>query len=518
MFSKFSEASQKVLMGAKKEMQELKHSYVGSEHLVLSLLKFDKDFINVLKNKGITYLKFKDRLIDLVGIGDSENEWFLYTPLLKRIIETASYLSKDSSSEITPIHLIYALLEEDEGIAIRIFESFDIELDELKEYYSTTLVSKKKSGKKKLLVEEFGIDLTLKASNMELDPVVERDAELDRLIEILCRRSKNNPLLIGEAGVGKTALVEELARRIVTGNIPDKLRNKRIISVSIASLVSGTKYRGEFEERITKMIKELENNSDIYLFIDEIHTIMGAGGAEGAIDAANIFKPALSRGRIKLIGATTNDEYKKTIEKDRAMERRFQTIFIEEPNFDKTLKILKKLKPMYQDYHGVRIDDDLLINIIKLSNRYIHDRYQPDKSIDILDEVCSKVSLKTNKQPLKLKSYKEELEKIRESKNKSLLNQNFLEATKLSVKEKELLTEINRLELNYVQRKNLKVIKFDDIKEVISIRSGIPLFDMDKINLNSINVLSKHLLETIIGQEHAINELIRSTKRFKISY
>ena len=343
MFSKFSEEAQKVLMYSKKEMQDLKHPYVGSEHLFLALLKVDSELSKKLNEFGITYSKFKEKLIELVGIGKEENPWFLYTPLLKRVMETALLISKESSSgEVTTEHLLFSILEEGEGVAVRVLNKLSVEVADLQDYFSTKLSSKKKNGRKKLLVEEFGVDLTKKASMNELDPVVGRENEIKRIMEILCRRGKNNPLLIGDAGVGKTALVEELARLIVQEKVPDKLKNKRIISVSIASLVSGTKYRGEFEERVTKMLKELETSDDILLFIDEIHTLMGAGGAEGAIDAANIFKPALARGKIRLIGATTTDEYKQTIEKDRAMERRFQTVFVYEPDQEKVYDILNE--------------------------------------------------------------------------------------------------------------------------------------------------------------------------------
>ena len=519
MFSNFSEEAQKTLMGAKKEMYDLKHSYIGSEHLLLSLFKTNKDFSRKMKDYGITYSKFRDKLVELVGIGNEENDWFLYTPLLKRIIETALLVSKESSSkEVTNEDLIYAVLEENDGIAVRILEMFDIDMDDLRDFYSIKLSSLKNNGNKKLIIEEYGVDLTQKALNLELDPVVGRDEELNRIIEILCRRSKNNPLLIGEAGVGKTALVEELARMIVSGKVPRKLLNKRIISVSLASLVSGTKYRGEFEERVTKMLSELECNDNIYVFIDEIHTIMGAGGAEGAIDAANIFKPALSRGKIKLIGATTRDEYKKTIEKDHAMDRRFQTVFIDEPDDKKTLNILKTLRPIYQEYHDVRIDNDILVSIIELSNKYIYNRYQPDKSIDILDDLCSMVSLRNNKLPLKLDTYRLELDKVRKSKRESLINQDFLKATKIVSKEKKLLTEINKLELNNINKKHQVVIKFEDVRKVVSIMTGIPIFEVDKSNLKYINELRKHLLESIIGQDNAISELVLSTKRIKLGY
>ena len=468
MFSKFSEDAQKVLMNAKKEMQDLKHPYVGSEHLFLSLLKVNNDSSKKLNELGITYNSFKDKLIELVGIGKEENPWFLYTPLLKRVLETALLISKESSfNEVTTEHLLFAVLEEGEGVAIRVLNKLAVDINELQDYFSSRLSGKKKNGKKKLMIEEFGIDLTKKALNNELDPVIGREAEIKRMMEILCRRTKNNALLIWEAGVGKTAIVEELARQIVLDKVPEKLKNKKVISISIASLVSGTKYRGEFEERVTKMLKDLETSDDILLFIDEIHTLMGAGGAEGAIDAANIFKPILARGKIRLIGATTVDEYKQTIEKDRAMDRRFQTVFVYEPDNDRIYDILKSLKPIYESYHGVRIDDSKLQSIINLSNKYIYDRKQPDKAIDILDEVCSKVSL-LNGSDNKLGLYKEELSRIKEVKKQYLINQDFEQATLAKKKEKDLLTKINSLELKSSSKKFLQSIQDYDIALVIS--------------------------------------------------
>ena len=518
MLSKFSEEAQKVLINAKKEMQELKHPYVGSEHLFLSLLKINKEFSNRFKDLGITYSKFKNKLIEMVGIGSSENNWFLYTPLLKNIIEAALLISKESTnSEVTSSHLIYALFEEGEGVAIRVLNSFDINIDDIEHDYSKILTTKRKKQSKKLIVEEFGVDLTKKALNNELDPVIGRDKEIKRMMEILCRRSKNNPLLIGEAGVGKTALVEELARMIVSKQVPNKLKNKRIISLSLAALVSGTKYRGEFEERIIKMLKEVEEADDIFLFIDEIHTIMGAGGAEGAIDAANIFKPALSRGKIRLIGATTINEYKQTIEKDKAMERRFQTVFINEPDNLETYKILKEISPIYEEYHNVKISDELIRKIIELSNRYLYDRCQPDKSIDILDEVCSKVALNNNKVFNKLDLYNEQLIEVRESKNKYLLKQDYTNAAKLKNKEKELTTKINNLELKKT-KKNKKIIKLSDVELVVSNKSKIPIYEINGVDNKYINTMEKNLKKEIVGQDAAISELINITKRFKLGY
>lgn len=519
MFSKFSEEAQKVLLNAKKEMQELKHPYVSSEHLFLSLLKINKKFKQKMQDYGVTYTKFKDKVVESVGIGADTNNYFIYTPLLKRIIEDALLISKDSlNSEVNSEHLIYAIFEEGEGVAIRILSSLDIDVDELHEYYSTDIINtKKNTNKKKMLVDEFGIDLTKKASLGELDPVIGRDSEIKNILEILCRKSKNNPLLVGEAGVGKTALVEELARLIVNDKVPAKLKNKRIISISIASLVSGTKYRGEFEERVIGMLKELEEHDEILLFIDEIHTIMGAGGAEGAIDAANIFKPALSRGKIRLIGATTIDEYKQTIEKDRAMERRFQKVLIKEPDTNQVYNILKVLKPVYEKFHGIKINDDLLHRIIELTDKYVYDRYQPDKSIDILDEVCSMVALKGVKGINKLDLYKDELRNIKNIKNDYLINQDYNNASKIIFKEKDLISKINHLELK--KEKNIiKEVKLSDIAEVIHRKTGIPIYEVNGVDMKYINNLKKYLSDRIIGQDHAISKLVEITKRFKLGY
>lgn len=518
MFSKFSEEAQKVLLNAKKEMQELKHPYVGSEHLFLSLLKCDSELSKKLNDFGITYNKFKDKLIELIGYGTEKNDWFLYTPLLKRVMETALLISKESSNgEVTTDHLLFAILEEGGGVAVRILNEMDIDVSDIQDYFSTKLSSKKKNNKKKLLVEEFGVDLTKKAMFNELDPVVGRDKEIKRIMEILCRRGKNNPLLIGDAGVGKTALVEELARLIVEDKVPIQLKNKRIISVSIATLVSGTKYRGEFEERVTKMLKELENSDNILLFIDEIHTLMGAGGAEGAIDAANIFKPALARGKIRLIGATTTDEYKQTIEKDRAMDRRFQTVFVYEPDTEAVYQILEKLKPIYEAYHGVKIGDDELKLIIKLSNKYIYDRKQPDKAIDILDEVCSKASISKYKSFSKLNIYKEELNQIVAAKNQFIIKQDFENAMCLKTQEKSVLSKINKLELKKTN-KQVNTINVSDIAEVVSQKTNIPIYEINSSNSKYIKNLETCLKKKIIGQDEAITSLVSATKRIKLGY
>ena len=396
MFGKFSEEAQRVLVDAQKEMSELKHPYIGSEHLLLAILKNNKDLVNKFKKYKITYKSFKEELINLVGMGDNTPDLLLYSSTLKTILENVIIESRETGDEISVNELLLSLLNEGEGKAIRILLSLGVDINKLYSDISEKRKIKQKKSKK-LIVEELGVDLTKRAKNNELDPVIGRDIELNRVIEILSRRIKNNPLLIGEAGVGKTAIAEELARRIVSGNVPMPLKNKRIISVDMACTVAGTKYRGEFEERIKKMVKELEDNDDVIIFIDEIHTLVGAGGAEGAIDASNILKPALAIGKLKLIGATTISEYKKFIEKDNALDRRFQKVFVEEPDKSNLKNILMNLKSIYEAYHGVKIEEKLIDKIIELSDRYIYDRCEPDKSIDILDEVCTKVSLKEAK-------------------------------------------------------------------------------------------------------------------------
>ena len=297
MFSRFTEDAQKILIMAKCEMQELKHPYVSSEHLLLSILHYSKpDFISFLSTYGLTYSSFKKKLVDVIGEGSKESEWFLYTPLLKKIIENAILDSKDENDDVTVEHLFLSLLEEGEGVANRIMMNMDIDIDLLYDKFSSRIVKNNGHGNTKLYIDDFAVDFTDKAKNGEFDPVIGRDEQIRQIIEVLLRRKKNNPLLIGDAGVGKTALVEELARRISLGIVPNELKNMRVLSISISSLVAGTKYRGEFEERLNKMIDELENVSNVILFIDEIHTIIGAGGAEGAIDASNILKPYLARG------------------------------------------------------------------------------------------------------------------------------------------------------------------------------------------------------------------------------
>lgn len=513
MIGNFNEEAQNILVKAKLEMLDLNHPYIGTEHLVLATLHTNSELSTRLKEYGLTYDKFKEQIINIIGMGSKKSEIFLYTPLLRKVIENAILDSKDNNNgEVTPYHLFSSLLEEGEGIAIRIFISMDLDVESMYEEFASKLIKKRKK-KKKILAEDLGIDLTEKAKNNLLDPVIGREKEVQRVLEILCRRCKNNPLLIGLPGVGKTAIVEELSR-LIASNEAGILNGKKIISIDMASLVAGTKYRGEFEDRMKKLIKEVENDNDIILFIDEIHTLIGAGGAEGAIDASNILKPALARGKIRIIGATTTAEYHKYIEKDGALERRFQKIFVEEPSISDTKNILLKLKPLYEKYHKVSMNDSVIDSIIALSEKYIYDRNRPDKELDIMDEVCSKVSLQnnTNEEASKLQK---ELNDIRDKKKTYILDNDIKKAYYYRQKENEVLNKLNSLELTTT---NSKEVSINDIASVINNRCSIPMYEVLSDSVKSIKTIEDSLSKTIIGQDNAIKELISITKRIKLGY
>jgi len=514
MFNSFEEEARKVLIVAKEEMKNLNHPYVSSEHLLLAILKGDNEITDKLSEYDLDYKTFKNEIIKVIGKGTKSNEFFLYTPLLKRIIENASLDAKENNNgTVTVNHLFSSLLEEGEGVAIRILIGMDIDIDDLYNEFTFKLTNQK--GGKKLLLEELGVDLNKKALNGDLDPVTGRDNEIKRVLEILSRRTKNNPLLIGEAGVGKTAIVEELARMIVSGDVPISLKNKRIISLDMATSVAGTKYRGEFEERMHKILKEIEENDDIILFIDEVHTLVGAGGAEGAIDASNIFKPALARGKLRCIGATTTDEYKKYIAKDSALERRFQKVTIEAPTKETTKDILLNLKDIYQSYHNVTIENNIVDLIIELSEKYIYNRNQPDKSIDILDEVCAKASLKESKNMTLYKEYNKELKNIIANKKEAIINNDFTKASEYKNEEFKLMNEINNLELTLYKKKPKKVTKID-VANVVNSKTGIPIYELLNEKKTIIKQTEKIIKEKLIGQDEAVKKVSNIAKKIKL--
>lgn len=509
MISNFNEEAQNILVKAKLEMLELKHPYVGTEHLVLAILHTKNELTEKLAKYNLTYNAFKKEILNVIGKGTKKSEFFLHTPLLKKVIENAIMDSKDNNNGIvTPNHLFAGLLDVGEGIAIRIFISMNLDLDNMYDEFTSKIYENSHHQEKKLLIEELGVDLTQKAKNNEIDPVIGREEEIKKLEEILCRRTKNNPLLLGNPGVGKTAIVEGLALLINNSNVPQKLQNKKIISLDMASAVAGTKYRGEFEERMKKILAEIEDNDNIILFIDEIHTLIGAGGAEGAIDASNILKPALARGKIKCIGATTTDEYKKHFQKDLALDRRFQIINVEEPTIEKTKEILYKIKPIYEQYHNVSISEEIINSLIKLSEKYLYNHYRPDKQIDILDEVCSKVNIKENKDITNLKS---NLNEIKNKKELYIKENNIKKAYEYKIKE----TEFKKNIFNTTQKKEVTIT---DIATVINNKTGIPIYEILKDNKKVITDIETNLKKEIIGQDEAISKLINITKRIKLGY
>ena len=501
----FDEESQKLIINAKREMLELNHPYVGSEHLLLAILKNRQlEITKKLKEYNITYEGFRSELIKIVGIGSKNNRWFLFTPLLRRIINNATYYSKDLNKVVTPYHLFLSILQEGDGVANRILMGMKIDLNLLYEkFLSTEIVDKEMNTP---ILDELGINMNNYSLSGKYDPVIGRDSQIDQVIQTLLRKNKNNPLLIGEAGVGKTAIIEELARRITIGLVPFKLRNMQIYSVSMSSLVAGTKYRGEFEEKLNGLLNEVIANDNIILFIDEIHTLVGAGGAEGAIDASNIVKPYLARGNIKIIGATTIEEYNKYIFKDKALDRRFKKIFVEEADISIVKEILFGLKDIYSKYHNVSISNDLLTYIIDISNTCIFNGRQPDKAIDLLDEVCCYCLMNSDSLNNQLSKYEVDIKEMENNKNNEIINHNFKKALYYKEEEMKLRDEYNNKLFNTNLNKSIKVTK-KDVDSVIYQRYQIPL------NINSIEI-KNHIKKEVLGQDIIVDGIVSSLSKY----
>ena len=480
----------KILKNSEIEAKRFKNEFVSSEHLLLSLLKIETKAKQIFTKHNITYNE-AEKLIKKSNANTSNN---YYTLTTKKIIDNAFVTNKENSSEITPINLTLSILDEKNSKAYTILQTLSKDINLLYKDFVKELTKSENN-----ILTELGTNLNELVINNEIDKVIGRDSEIERIIEILARKNKNNPILIGEAGVGKTAIVEELARRIVTKNIPPILKNKTIISINLASIISGTKYRGEFEEKMNKIVKELENNNNLILFIDEIHTIVGAGGAEGAIDASNILKPMLARGKAKCIGATTINEYKKTIEKDKALDRRFQKIIIEEPNEKEIINILSKIKSDYEKFHNVRIPNEILKQIPILSKKYIFGRSEPDKSIDILDEVCAKTNIFANTK--EIEKITRQIKTLNKKKNNYIKKENYNFAIKLS----EDINALNK-KLEKINSKNVKTVTADILKMIIEKKSNIKIYDVN--NKSYFNEIKTKLNKKIIAQEKQIDKLI----------
>lgn len=497
MFDKYSFTISKIFKFAEEEMKVLHHPYVGSEHLLLSLLKNSKDVKEIASKYNLTYDNFKKELMLVVGSSSKASSYVLYTPLLKRVINLAMEDAKERKEELNSKHLFLALLEEGEGIAIRLLYGMNINLDSM---YDELNEREDKSNQK---LEILNIGKNLSDVINPDDILVGRDKELNLIIETLIRKNKNNPLLVGDAGVGKTAIVEELVRRINLKEVPKSLQNKRIIMLEMGSLVAGTKYRGEFEEKLTKVIKELESNPNIILFIDEIHTMVNAGGAEGAINASDILKPYLARGKVKIIGATTTHEYNKFILRDKALNRRFELIKICEPSILETEEILNKIKPSFEKHYNIKITQKNISDIVQLTNRYISDRRNPDKSIDILDSVCAMKEV-SNKTSNIIDSYKYKKEEIIKLKEEMVKKNDFVRALEYHNEE----VKIDKI-LNKKMKQTIKITE-QDILNLISRKCNIPIINKK----SKYKELENFLLNNLIGQDEAIKKIIKNMINF----
>lgn len=529
-FNSFTTKANEVLNLAIKSAQAYGHNYIGTEHILIGLLSTDST-IPALTNNNITY-EGVDRLIrEEIGVG---NPTSLtpddFTPRAKRIIEISFQIARTMrNSYVSVEHLLAALLKEDDSYAVKFINElgtdsqrvFDDLISDLSSnsYDSNPQSSSKKKGKSKTpTLDEFGKNLTELAKQGKIDPVIGREKEIERVIQILSRRNKNNPCLIGEPGVGKTAIAEGLALKIVNGEVPEMLANKTIYSLDLTSMVAGTKYRGDFEERIKKAMDEVKDNKDVILFIDEIHNIMGAGAAEGAVDAANILKPSLARGEIQVIGATTISEYRKNIEKDAALERRFQPVTVGEPTEEETVEILKGLRDKYEAHHKVKITDDAINSAVKLSSRYINDRFLPDKAIDLIDEAASVVRLNAYTLPQNLKDMEEEIKRLNAEKQDAVNNQKFEEAAKIRDKANELnkLLDDEKSKWRNSSNHDVKAVSSDEIAQVVSQWTGVPVNQLTKEESERLLNMEKILHERIVGQDKAVSAISKAIRRGRV--
>ena len=532
IFGRFTERAQNVLYYAKQSAQEFRHGYIGTEHILLGLLKEDKGISkNLLNDMNVNEENVKNLIAQYESFGEFElnQKEIPLTPRTKRLLELSLLEARDKGHNyITPEHMLLALIKKEDGLAYTILNDLGVNFEKLKAQLESD--PNLKQGKQVTgegnervahntpTLDKYGRDLTKMAEEGKLDPVIGRSAETERVLEILCRRIKNNPCLIGDPGVGKTAIAEGLAQKIVQGNIPEILKNKRVIALDISSMVAGSKYRGEFEERVKKIMDEIYKDKNVILFIDEIHTIVGAGGAEGAIDASNILKPALARGEIQCLGATTIDEYRKYIEKDSALERRFQPVNVGEPTKEESIEILKGLRDKYEAHHGVKITDDAIVAAVELSDRYITDRFLPDKAIDLIDEAGAKVRIKNLTAPPSLKDMEAELEKVVKEKEDAVIVQDFEKAASLRDKEKNLKQQLKDFTDNWKKQSHMvtETVSEDQIAEVVSTWSNVPVEKLTEKEADRLLKLEETLHKRVIGQNEAVKSIARAVRRARV--
>jgi ATP-dependent Clp protease ATP-binding subunit ClpC len=521
----FSEAARKAIEYARDEAARLRHDYIGTEHLLLGLIRLGEGMaIDIISNIGIDLAELKTSVEEVVqpSGGTMTMGQLPLTARAKKTLEVAGQEARAlKSKEIDTEHILLALLKDEEGVAAQVLSMYDVDYkdayEELKNIRGgkPSAYGKKRKKSKTPALDHFGRDLTELARKGKLDPIIGRDNEIERVSQILSRRKKNNPVLIGEPGVGKTAIAEGLAQRIVEGNVPEMLENKRLVTLDMTSLVAGTKYRGQFEERLKAVMNEIVNSNDVIIFIDELHTIVGAGGAEGSLDASNIFKPSLARGELQCIGATTLNEYRKYIEKDGALDRRFQTVMIEEPVYADTLAILKGLRPKYEEHHKIKISEEAIIAAVKLSDRYISGRYQPDKAIDVIDEAGSRAHLKSCTKPSEFADLEQKIIDIQTAKENAVKNQEFETAARLRDELKIAREELEARKKTWLEdrEKSMYTLNAEDVAEVVSKMTGIPVFRLEEKESKKLLRMEEELNNRVIGQGEAIAVLTKAIRR-----
>jgi ATP-dependent Clp protease ATP-binding subunit ClpC len=538
----FTPRAQQVLALARKEADRFNHNFVGTEHLLLGLIKLGQGVaVNVLQKLGLDLETVRLEVEKQVGTGPDQKMMgnIPYTPRVKKVLALAQKEAKAlNHTYVGTEHILLGLLREGDGVAARVLKNLDVDIEQTRQEILKELdpnfaaqeegpqatageapekpsAPEKKGEVKTPALKAFGRDLTEIARKGEMDPVIGRKNEIERVIQILCRRTKNNPVLLGEAGVGKTAIVEGLAQEIAAGNVPELLRERRVITLDLALMVAGTKYRGQFEERIKAVMDEIRRAKNIILFIDELHTIVGAGSAEGTMDASNIIKPALSRGELQCIGATTLNEYRKYIEKDAALERRFQAVKVEAPSVEEAILILKGLRPKYEDHHKAEFSDKAIESAVKLSDRYITDRYLPDKAIDVMDEAGSRARIGTMTRPPEVKSLEADIEEIKGSKERAIKNQDFEGAAAMRDKEKQAKEKLDSVLREWRTTREEKRVKVDeeDMLQVVSKWTGIPLQRMEQGEMQRLLQVEAEMSKVVVGQREAVSALCKALRR-----
>jgi ATP-dependent Clp protease ATP-binding subunit ClpC len=533
----FTPRAKQVLVIARNEAKRLNHDYVGSEHLLLGLIGLGEGVaVEVLRSIGLNLDKLRLEVEKSSGSGGGtflEGE-LPFSPRLKKLMVLSAKEARSMNFNfIGTEHLLLAILREGDSVAARILKNLKVDIEKIRQEIIRALdpdflpdqgestfspadkSSSQSQGGDMPALKAFGRDLTELAANGELDPVIGREDEIERLIQVLCRRTKNNPVLIGEAGVGKTAIVEGLAQSIIEGNVPDILHDKKVYALDLPLMIAGTKYRGQFEERIKAVMDEIRNSGKVILFMDELHTIVGAGGAEGAMDASNIIKPALSRGELQSIGATTMDEYRKYIEKDSALERRFQSIVVNPPSVDETFQILKGLRPHYEKHHNVKYSDDALLTASKLSERYISGRFLPDKAIDLIDEAGARARIKVSSTPPDVSDIDKRLAELQKEKEEAVANQKYEDAAKARDEEKKLKIKMEKKLAGWRKKssENIPVIATGEIAEVLGKLTGVPVRQMEEKENERLLNMEKEITATVVGQAEAVSAVSRTLRR-----